>query len=58
MKIIQHKSKHIITNKHNNNLIPYHDGWYFIVVDGTGYWDEGTYDLRVTLTCNVSGCEC
>ncbi len=32
------------------------DGWYFIVVDGNN--DEGTYTLKVGLTCNAAGCEC
>jgi len=40
------------------NLTASHDGWYFFVVDGTGYWDEGDYKIEVRLNCAVAGCGC
>jgi hypothetical protein len=34
------------------------DGWHYVIVDGAGATDSGTYNLKVALTCSVSGCGC
>lgn len=50
---------YIYVSTTENHTAP-HDGWYFIVVDGsTSFDDEGDYDLTVNLTCNdATTCGC